>query len=320
MAQLRSFSSDEIHRLAPMPAAIAALRECFAARPSHIPRTVAPASGGELMIMPAVDGDAAGIKLLMVQPKNLERGLLNIQGTYVLFDADMGRPVALLDGAALTNIRTPGVSAVATDALARADARSLGIIGTGPQAIAHVEAMLAVRPGIDSITVASRTRDKAEGVATDIAASGVTGGVGVRAGSWADAAACDIVCTATRAIEPILTLDMVRPGTHINAIGAYRPDMRELAADLVAASIVTVDDVAAGHEEAGDLILAVAEGVWSWDRLAGDLAAVARGEVRRTNADEITFFKSSGLAVEDLVIARLVADSEDLLGQLPLQP
>ena len=263
------------------------------------------------MLMPAVDGDAAGIKLLMIQPKNLQRGTPNIQGTYVLFDADAGHPVALLDGAALTNVRTPAVSAVATDALARDDVRTLGIIGTGPQADGHVEAMLAVRPGIAEIVIASRSPQAAASTATRV--EQLAPHTIVRTGSNADAASCDVVCTATRAIDPILTAAMVRPGTHINAIGAYRTDMRELATDLVAAATVTVDDVQAAHDEAGDLALAIADGGWSWDLLAGDLAAISSGRVRRRDAAEITIFKSVGLAVEDLVIARIVAASENLL-------
>lgn len=314
MKQLPSFDSDDINRHAPMGAAIDALRDCFAARPTHIPRTPLTASGGEFMLMPAVDGDVAGIKLLMIQPKNIDRGRPVIQGTYVLFDADAGEPVALFDGAALTNLRTPAISAVATDGLARTDVTTLGIIGSGPQAIAHVDAMLCVRPGITEIVVSSRTEANAQVVADLIAAdAGRFGNRAVNVGDYAAAAACDLVCTATRATEPLITASMVRPGTHINAVGAYRADMRELSTDLVAASTVVVDEIHAAHEEAGDLVLAIADGGWAWDRLAGDLADVAGGVLERSSDGEITFFKSSGLAVEDLVIARIVASALNLL-------
>lgn len=314
MKQLPSFDADDIARLTPMPVAIEALRLCFAGRPTHIGRIPLEASGGEFMLMPAVDRDAAGIKLLMIQPKNAARGMPIIQGTYVLFDADAGVPVALFDGAALTNLRTPAISAVATDGLARADARTLGIIGAGPQAIAHVDAMLAVRPDLNEIVVSSRTKANAENVVHRISADPARfGGRPVRAGTYSDAAGCDIVCTATRATEPIVTAAMVRPGTHINAVGSYRTDMRELATDLVAAATVVVDEVHAAHDEAGDLALAVADGGWSWDRLAGDLALVAAGGLARSDDDEITLFKSVGLAVEDLVIARIVASAQNLI-------
>lgn len=314
MKQLPSFDATDIARLTPMPVAIAALRECFAGTPTHIGRIPLAASGGEFMLMPAVDGDAAGIKLLMIQPKNAARGMPIIQGTYVLFDADAGVPVALFDGAALTNLRTPAISAVATDGLARQDARTLGIIGAGPQAIAHVEAMLSVRPELEQIVVSSRTPAHATKVVQRISDDTARfGSRPVRAGSYDDAAGCDIVCTATRATEPIVTATMVRPGTHINAVGSYRTDMRELATDLVAAATVVVDEVHAAHDEAGDLALAVADGGWSWDRLAGDLAVVASGALSRSRPDEITLFKSVGLAVEDLVIARIVASAQNLI-------
>ena len=314
MKQLPSFDAADIARLTPMPVAIDALRECFAATPTHIGRIPLAASGGEFMLMPAVDGDAAGIKLLMIQPKNAARGMPIIQGTYVLFDADAGVPVALFDGAALTNLRTPAISAVATDGLARQDARTLGIIGAGPQAIAHVEAMLCVRPELEQIVVSSRTPEHAMEVVQRISENTARfGSSTVRAGSYHDAAGCDIVCTATRATDPIVTRTMVRPGTHINAIGSYRTDMRELATDLVAAATVVVDEVHAAHDEAGDLALAVADGGWSWDRLAGDLALVASGGLSRSGPDEITLFKSVGLAVEDLVIARIVASAQNLI-------
>jgi len=306
MKHLPSLAATDIALAVSMPAAIDALCGAFASRPEHIARTSYAAAGGELLLMPAIDERAAGIKLLMVQPRNVDFGAPVIQGTYVLFDAVAGAPIALLDGAALTNLRTPAVSAVATDSLARADARSLGVFGTGPQCIGHVEAMLCVRPGIDTIVIAGRTRANAAAAVAAIADDRVS------VGSATEAAACDIVCTATRSTEALMTAAMVRPGAHINAVGAYRPDMRELATDLIERSTVVVDDLHAAGDEAGDLILAAAEG-WSWDRVAGDLADVCCGELARRDGNEISVFKSVGLAVEDLAIARLVAQETNLL-------
>jgi len=314
MSELRSYSAADIATMVPMAHAIDALRECFAHRPSHIARSAHHAAGGEFMLMPAVADGVAGVKLLMIQPNNAGLGEPVIQGTYVLFDAARGRPVALLDGAALTNIRTPAASAVATAALARRNVRTLGIVGAGPQAIGHVEAMLCVRPELDQIAVASRTRANADAVAARIAADPVWGGErSIRSCTFAEAAACDVVCVATRSSTPVVVGDMVVAGAHVNAVGSYRTDMRELGSDLVAASTVVVDDVDAAHDEAGDLALAVDDGAWTWDRLAGDLADVAAGRLSRRTGSEITLFKSVGLAVEDLVIARLVAAADDLL-------
>ena len=317
VADLPSFDASEVARSVSMVQAIAALRDRFARGPGHIARGAHPASGGELLVMPAVDGTVAGVKLLMLQPANAARNEPTIQGTYVLFDAALGRPVALLDGGALTRLRTPAASAIATDALARADAVSLGIVGSGPQAVAHVEAVLCVRPGIDRIVVASRTSANAAAVVAslreDTAFEHVTGGRSITTGSIDDAAGCDIVCVATRATEPVVTAAMVRPGTHVNAVGAYRADMRELSTDLLARATVTVDELDAAREEAGDLIIPASTGAWSWDRVAGDLRTLAAGTTVRTSDDEITIFKSVGLAVEDLVIASLVASQHGLL-------
>jgi ornithine cyclodeaminase len=249
------------------------------------------------------------VKLVGIQPANQSRGLPIIQGVYVLFDMRIGRPVALLDGAALTTLRTPMISALASDALARHDVRSLGIIGTGPQAIAHVHAMHVVRPDIDEVVVAGRTADHVANVVDQL----VSTGKAAVAGSYADAAECDIVCAATRADTALFGLADVKAGAHVNLVGSYRLDLREVAADLVAGSTVVVDDVAAARAEAGDLHLAVQEGVWSWDRIAGDLTDLASGRLKRTSYAEITLFKSVGLAVQDLVIAQRAAAAAGIM-------
>jgi len=301
--------ADELFRLVPLADALTALRTCFAASPSHVDRVHCSAAGGEFLVMPAAAGDAAGVKLVGIQPANPARGLPIIQGVYVLFDMRVGNPVALLDGAALTTLRTPMISALATDALARDDVRTVGIIGTGPQAVAHVRAMRVVRPEIDHVVVAGRTSEHVAGVVGELLAAGLS----AAAGEYADAAACDIVCAATRANTALFGLADVRPGAHINLVGSYRLDLREVGADLVAASTVSVDDVAAARAEAGDLHIAVEEGLWSWDRIAGDLTDLAGGRLRRTSPDEITLFKSVGLAVQDLAIAQRAAAAAGIL-------
>ncbi|MEO8266376.1 MAG: ornithine cyclodeaminase family protein [Ilumatobacteraceae bacterium] len=301
--------ADELFRLVPLTDALTALRRCFATAPSHVDRVHSSAGGGEFLVMPAVAADVAGVKLVGIQPANPQRGLPIIQGVYVLFDMRIGQLIALLDGAALTTLRTPMISALATDALARADARSVGLVGTGPQSIAHLHAMRVVRPDIDRVVVAGRTPAHVSRVVDELVAAGEP----ALAGSYADAASCDIVCAATRADHALFGLAEVRPGTHLNLVGSYRLDLREVAADLVAASTVAVDDIAAAHAEAGDLHLAVEEGVWSWDQIAGDLTDLAGGRLRRTSADEITLFKSVGLAVQDLAIAQRAAEAAGIL-------
>jgi ornithine cyclodeaminase/alanine dehydrogenase-like protein (mu-crystallin family) len=302
----------ELLRLVSLTDALDALRDCFAADPSHVDRVHAPAGGGEFLVMPAAAGNAAGVKLVGIQPANAARGLPIIQGVYVLFDMRIGQAVALLDGAALTTMRTPMISALATDVMARRDARSLGIIGTGPQAAAHVEAMRIVRPDIDRIVVAGRTEAHVARVVEELIALGET----ASAGSCAAAAACDIVCAATRADTPLFGRADVQAGAHINLVGSYRLDLREVSADLIAAATIAVDDLAAARAEAGDLHLAAEEGVWSWDRVAGDLTDLAAGRLARTSYAEITLFKSVGLAVQDLVIAQRAAAAAGILEAL----
>ena len=310
---LPSFDAADITRAVSMEQAIEALRTGFRDRPVHLERASHPVAGGDLLIMPAADDRTAGIKLLMVQPANALHGRPVIQGTYVLFDAVAGAPLALLDGTALTSLRTPAASAIATAVLAREDARTLGIIGSGPQAQAHVDAIRIVCPNITEVVLASRTAANAQSAIATVAASLVGTAAKARVGTYTDAADCDIVCTLTRSTEPIIDASMVRRGTHVNAVGSYRTDMRELAADLVGQSTVVVDDEQAARAEAGDLTQAVDESRWSWDRLGGDLADLCSGRVARRSPEEITVFKSVGLAFEDLVIARLVAHEMNLL-------
>jgi ornithine cyclodeaminase/alanine dehydrogenase-like protein (mu-crystallin family) len=301
--------ADELFRLVPLADALDSLRTCFAAAPSHVDRVQITGGGGEFLVMPAAAGDAAGVKLVGIQPANPARGLPIIQGVYVLFDMRIGQPVALFDGAALTTLRTPMISALATDALARDDVRSLGVIGTGPQALAHVRAVRVVRPDLESVVVAGRTAAHVDRVVDELAA----GGESAIAGSYAAAAACDIVCSATRANSALVGLADVRPGAHLNLVGSYRLDLREVAADLVAAATVAVDDLAAAKAEAGDLHLAVQEGAWAWDKVAGDLTDLASGRLRRTSDREITLFKSVGLAVQDLAIAQRAAAAAGIM-------
>jgi ornithine cyclodeaminase/alanine dehydrogenase-like protein (mu-crystallin family) len=308
-SNLPYIDAAELFRVVSLTDALDALRDCFAAGPTHVDRVHAAAGGGELLVMPAAAGDVAGVKLVGIQPANPARGLPIIQGVYVLFDMRIGQAVALLDGAALTTLRTPMISALATDVLARHDAQSLGIIGTGPQAVAHVRAMRIVRPAIDRVVVAGRTDSHVARVVEELIAEGES----VAAGTYADAAACDIVCAATRADTPLFGLADVISGAHINLVGSYRLDLREVSADLVAGATVVVDDLEAAKAEAGDLHLAVEEGVWSWDRVAGDLTDLATGRLTRTSYAETTLFKSVGLAVQDLVIARRAAAATGIL-------
>lgn len=305
------YDADSIVGLVSFGEAVDALRSYFSVPIAHADRLHLHAGTGEFLIMPAASATAGGVKLIGIQPANPARGLPIIQGIYVLFDMTIGAPIALMDGAALTTLRTPAISALATDVLARQDVTSVGIVGTGPQALAHVAAMRHVRATIVDVVVAGRTAahvDQLVGTLRDQ-------GLNARSGTFAQAAACDVVCGCTRSSGALFCAEQVRPGTHLNLVGSYRLDLREVASDVVAASTVVVDDLAAARAEAGDLHLAVVDGAWSWDLVRGDLHDLATGQLSRATNDEITLFKSVGLAAQDLAIAELVARKSGLVSK-----
>jgi ornithine cyclodeaminase/alanine dehydrogenase-like protein (mu-crystallin family) len=228
---------------------------------------------------------------------------------YLLFNAADGTPIAMFDGAALTTLRTPAGSALATDALARYNVKTIGVLGTGPQALAHPGAVRTVRPSLESVVVAGRRPGAVEEVVRQLR----TEGFDARPGSWDEAAGCDVVCGCTRADQPLFGAAALRPGSHLNLVGSYRLDLREVGAEVVAASTVIVDELMAAKTEAGDLHLAAVEGLWAWDRVAGDLADVACGLVTRQSDSQITMFKSVGLAVQDLAVAERAAQLLELV-------
>ncbi len=257
--------------------------------------------GGELLLMPAHTAAGSGVKLVTISHTNPSRGLPLIHGLYVLFAPETLAPVALLDGAALTALRTAAVSALATRHLARADARRLVVFGAGAQARAHVAAMRAVRE-LEHVAIVGRDQARAEALAGEVRADGLPADV-------ADATAvrdADIVCTCTTSRTPLFEAALVAPGTHVNAVGAYRPDARELGGDLLARALVVVETRASALAEAGDIVLAVADGAVEAGALR-ELAAVVRGTERRAGDAQVTVFKSVGLAFEDLVVAAAAA-------------
>ncbi len=283
MTNLPYLDAAAIGELVSLPDAMSAIAEVFARGPHHVDRVQLAAGTADLLIMPAVGAATAGVKLITVQPNNAAIGEPTIQGTYVLFDNSSGRPVAMLDGAALTALRTPAVSAVATRSLARRDARSCVVIGRGPQGHAHAAAMGWL--GLD-VTMIGR------GETVPIS---------------------DVVCTCTSSSTPILLDSDVAAGTHINAVGSYRPERREVDGALVAHSTVWVDEATAARAEAGDLIIPANSALWNWERVAGDLGDICRGRGGRSDEREITLFKSVGLALEDLAVAELAARRAGLL-------
>jgi ornithine cyclodeaminase/alanine dehydrogenase-like protein (mu-crystallin family) len=228
-----------------------------------------------------------------------------VSGVVVLLDSDTGAPLALMDAAFVTAMRTAAASAVATRHLARPDATTLSILGAGTIARAHVQAMLEVRP-IDAVYVWSRTSSSAFSFKAGIEAKHNVSVTVAKSAREATAVA-DIVCTATRATTPILEGRWLRPGTHVNAVGAHGPDARELDGHAIAHARLIVDSSELVRREAGEVILAIREGLLDQAVPLDEIGAVIdRRAVGRHNVEEITIYKSLGVGVQDIAAAALV--------------
>lgn len=298
MAGLPWIDAETVEALVPPTVAVEALRSALeqGLDPSRdTPRTAVPLEGGQFLLMPAQVPGGVGVKVLTVAPGNPDRNLPRIQGLYLLCDPETLSPLALLDGIAMTNVRTPAVSALAVSVLAVPDATRLVVFGSGPQAEGHVRALRAVR-GLTHVDVVSRRPERAERLAAAVSADGLSSEV---AGPDAVAEA-DIVVCATTAREPLFPASLVRDGTCVVAVGSHEPDARELDGELLGRSTVVVEDVATAEREAGDVVLAATEGHLSPSTLL-TLADLVRGaEVDRSRP---TVFKSTGMSWEDLVVA-----------------
>lgn len=288
-----------------MTEAIDALEAAFGAErlPAAPLRSHVETHDGTLLLMPAFGEEGVGVKLVTLTPSNPERGLPFIHAVYALFETATQAPVALLDGAALTAIRTAAVSGLATRHLARADATRLAIFGAGVQARSHLRAMLAVRPIQDAMVI-SRTPERATALAREASEAGVN----ARVGAPADVADRDLVCTCTTSATPVFDGSLLAQGTHVNAVGAYRPDLRELDTLTIERAWVAVETREAAMEEAGDLLIAMKEGAIGEDHIRADLSEVVRGVTVRRSDEDVTVFKSVGVAFEDLVVARAAVD------------
>jgi ornithine cyclodeaminase len=300
----RWIAAEELRRALPMNEAIDALEAALRAPglPDAPQRVVASAEGGQLLVMPAAGAIGSGAKLVTVQPDNPSRGLPLVQAAYALFARETLVPLALFEGAELTRLRTAAVSAVATRHLAREDATQLLVFGAGVQARGHVEAMVAVRP-IEQVIVVDSGSGSAGELVTELTGSGIEG----RVGRPEDVRETDIVCACTTASEPLFDGQLLAAGTHVNAVGSYQPHTREVDSRTLARAQVVLEDRNAVLAEAGDLRIPLDEGAIDSEWVAGDLRDVVTGACRRSGPDAITFFKSVGVAWEDLVVTAAAA-------------
>ena len=320
MAEVLVLSHDDVRRLLPMDECIELMAQALADlalgqawQPLRF--VVRPPDEPSLMgLMPAhrsAPRPAYGLKTVCIFPDNPARGLDMHQGGVLLFDGETGEPRALVNASAVTAIRTAAVSAVATRALARSDARELAVLGAGVQAREHLEAMATVRP-FERARVWSRTRDHAQAFASEAAAP-----FPVEAVESAEDAVrgADVVVTATSAREPIVNREWLASGVHVNAVGSSIPTTRELDAVTISAAALFADSRESLVNESGDYLFAVEEAGIGPDHIRAELGEVLTGSAEgRRSAEELTVFKSLGLAVEDLaaaehVYARAVSES-----------
>jgi ornithine cyclodeaminase/alanine dehydrogenase-like protein (mu-crystallin family) len=268
-----------------------------------------PGAAGLMALMPGYARDTYGLKAICITPGNPAIGKDAHQGGVLLSRGDTGEPVALVNASAVTEIRTAAVSAVATAALARPGPAVLAVIGTGVQARAHLRAMAATLD-IASARVAGRDLRRARDLADQAAEeTGVPVTACAAAAGAVDGA--DIIVTATSAAEPVLRLAWLKPGAHVNAVGACVPDAREIDTATMAAAALFADRRESMLNEAGDYVLAAREGAVRPDSIRAELGDVLAGAAPgRTEGgageEEITLFESLGLAAEDLAAARYV--------------
>jgi ornithine cyclodeaminase len=260
-----------------------------------------------LLLMPAwVPGRYVGVKLVSVFPGNVTRGLPSIHGSYLLTSGLTGELLAVLDGGELTARRTAAASALASRYLSRKDSATMLMVGTGRLSLNLIEAHSVVRP-ISRVTIWGRDIGKAEKLANRAAQLGLET---VVAGDLAAAAAsADIISCATLSETPLIRGAWLKPGAHLDLIGAFKPSMRESDDEAVKRATIFVDTRAGALAEAGDIIQPIRAGVISADDIAADLAGLAGGaHAGRAREDEITLFKSVGASLEDLAAAMLAVE------------
>jgi ornithine cyclodeaminase len=304
-------NSRQVRQLLPMPACIDLMAEALQAlargealNPLRSMLQL-PNQRGIFATMPAAMADSMGVKVISVMPGNHGTQYDSHMGAVFLFEAEYGRPLALIEAGEITALRTAAVSGLATRLLANQEAGDLAILGTGIQADSHLEAMLAVRP-IRRVRVWSRHADNRERFAARASAHY---NITIEPVETAQAAITDaeIICTTTAATEPVLQGAWLAPGAHLNVVGSATPTAREVDSEAMRRAHLFVDRRESALNEAGDFIIPKREGVISDDHIQAELGEVLLGRhPGRTTPEAITLFKSLGLAVEDLASAQFI--------------
>jgi alanine dehydrogenase len=309
-------SREDVRQALPMGRAVAAMKAAFAqlsTGQAEVPLRVAldvPRHNGVTLFMPAylAADDQMAVKIVSVFNDNPAQGLPLIHALVVVVDAKTGAPAAMMDGTYLTALRTGAASGAATDLLARQDACTVAIFGTGAQGRTQLEAVCAVR-AIEEAWVYDVDPQRAAAYAEEM---GRVLSFPIRvADTPAEAVRqADVICTATTASSPVFDDADVHPGTHINAIGAYTPQMQEVPVETVLRAKVVIDHHEASLAEAGDLLIPLQQGLMTEDHIYAELGEIAAGnKPGRVSPEEITLFKSVGVAVQDVAAAGAVLEA-----------
>ncbi len=320
---LRILTAAEVKQALPMAAAIAGMKSAYAQLSAGL--AVAPlrthlditAHQGTTLVMPAFlpqDG-ALAVKVVSVFPQNARRGERVINGLVLVIDAETGRPSALLEGSALTAIRTGAGSGAATDLLARPDAHVVAILGSGVQARTQLEAVCTVR-AVTEVRVYSPDQTQAAEFAAEMAGVGpIPADVRVVVDAATAVRDADIICTATTSHTPVFDGRDLKPGAHINAIGSYQPTVQEIDAATVQRALVVVDSRETTLAETGDLIIPIQQGLITAAHIHAELGEIVAGvKDGRTHPQQITLFKSVGTAVQDAIAGRIALANAAQMG------
>jgi len=312
---------EEVRQALPMRRAIEAMKGAFAqlsAGQADVPLRVAldvPRHNGVTLFMPAYlsTDDQMAVKIVSVFNDNPAKGLPLIHALVVVVDATTGEPAAVMDGTALTALRTGAASGAATDLLARQDARTVAVFGTGAQGRTQLEAVCTVRP-IQEAWAYDVLPQQAAAYADEMSQR-LSIPLNVAETPSEAVRQADVICTATTSTSPVFDDADVQPGTHINAIGAYTPQMQEIPPETVLRARVVIDHREASLAEAGDLLIPLQQGLMTEDHIYAEVGEIAAGrKPGRTSPEEITLFKSVGVAVQDVAAASAVLEAARRLG------
>lgn len=314
-------NSSELQALLEIPEVITVIEQAFlelsrgrCVIPPRFSLEVADRQG-LVLYMPCYmgEGGTLGIKVVSVYTSNPKRNLPTVIAAYLLLDADTGSPLAFMDGVYITAIRTAATSAVATKYLARRDSRTLGIFGAGVQGRFHLWALLSIL-AFEEVRVYDLNMEKARELAGEMQERHRVP-VMVAPSPQKLVEASDVIVTATTSLVPVFEGRDLRPGTHVNAIGAFTPVTREVDSDAILQSRVVVDSYQGAWTEAGDILIPLNEGIIGRDHVKAELAEVVAGEKKvRLSPEDITLFKSVGLAIEDAATAKLAYEKALQMG------